>query len=960
MRQVTVWNPAAQRIFGWSEADVLGQPPPYWPESAREALRRGTAPDLRGASGVGLDVRRQRRDGAMIEVRLWTTPVRDAAGQVVGALEFVEDITARMRTAAALRDSEVQRAAVLRAVPVVLYRASTAGEHDSLWVSENVERLTGFAAGRFTDTPGFWASRLHPDDRATALRVSGTLTEAAATTMQYRWQRADGTYRWLLDQAHLVRQPDGTAELLGTWLDITERRQADETLVRRTTQIEAVRAISAEVTRELNLVALLALIHRRAMELVGASGGSLFLWDETARRLVPQVWHGLPDALGALALAPGEGVCGVVAERGEGMIVNDYRTSPYAHPRFAGEAALTAVLAEPLRFRKHLIGVIVVNHQADGRGFGEDDQQLLRLFADQATIAIENARLYSEAERQRREGEVVAAIAQRITATLDLDVVLQDVTEEARRLCGSDLAQIALCDASTDTLEFRYRAGAHAERLHAHRIERGKGVGGRVLLTGQPFRTADYARDPRITKEYLANTRAEGVVAELAVPIRTGEHLEGVLFVDNRSPRAFADRDERTLLRLADHAAIAIRNARLHAMAVERAQQLETLHRAALALTTELDPPEVARRILEGVHLLFPGAAGRLLEQADGGETLRVVASIGLQRPDLAQASRLRPGEGLAGLAAATRRPVISEAIAQDVRFVNRAWAAAEGFGSGILFPLLHGERVIGILSVFLRRRHIFTEEEVDLVQVLAAHAAIALENARLFEEARVGRARLLSLTAQVVSAQEDERRRLSRELHDEAGQALTALRISLGLMHDEVPADAAALRHRLAEAATLTDAVTDQVRQIAQALRPPALDALGVNAALEGCCRDFSRRAQLTVEYTGTDLPLPRETIGIQLYRVLQEALTNVAKHARARRVQVRLEPMDGMIQLVVEDDGAGFDPEAWAGHRSGMGIGLIGMRERIEQLQGHLEIASQPGRGTRLVARIPAPEEP
>ena len=206
------------------------------------------------------------------------------------------------------------------------------------------------------------------------------------------------------------------------------------------------------------------------------------------------------------------------------MIVNDYRTSPYAHPRFRGEAALTAVLAEPLRFRKRLIGVIVVNLQADGRGFGEDDQQLLRLFADQATIAIENARLYAEAERQRREGEVVAAIAQRITATLDLDVVLQDVAEEARRLCGCDLAQIALRDASTDTLAFCYRAGAHAERLHAEPIERGKGVGGRVLLTGQPFRTADYAKDPRITKDYLANTRAEGVVAELAVPIRVGEH----------------------------------------------------------------------------------------------------------------------------------------------------------------------------------------------------------------------------------------------------------------------------------------------------------------------------------------------------------------------------------------------------------------------------------------------------
>ena len=99
---------------------------------------------------------------------------------------------------------------------------------------------------------------------------------------------------------------------------------------------------------------------------------------------------------------------------------------------------------------------------------------------------------------------------------------------------------------------------------------------------------------------------------------------------------------------------------------------------------------------------------------------------------------------------------------------------------------------------------------------------------------------------------------------------------------------------------------------------------------------------------------------IGIHLYRFLQEALNNVSKHAHAHRVQVRLESMDGMIQLVVEDDGAGFDPEGWAGHRSGMGIGLIGMRERIEQLQGHLESRLAARAGHRLVARIPAPEEP
>jgi signal transduction histidine kinase len=140
----------------------------------------------------------------------------------------------------------------------------------------------------------------------------------------------------------------------------------------------------------------------------------------------------------------------------------------------------------------------------------------------------------------------------------------------------------------------------------------------------------------------------------------------------------------------------------------------------------------------------------------------------------------------------------------------------------------------------------------------------------------------------------------------------------------------------------------------MAQGLRPPVLDALGVNSALEGFCRDFGRQTQLAIEYSGENLPLPPETVGIHFYRFLQEALTNIIKHARAHRVQVTLEAVDGMIRLVVEDDGVGFDLDAWESRRSGTGIGLLSMRERIEQLQGRLEIISRPGHGTRLVARI------
>jgi signal transduction histidine kinase len=258
-------------------------------------------------------------------------------------------------------------------------------------------------------------------------------------------------------------------------------------------------------------------------------------------------------------------------------------------------------------------------------------------------------------------------------------------------------------------------------------------------------------------------------------------------------------------------------------------------------------------------------------------------------------------------------------------------------------------------LAVFLRRLHTFPNEEVDLLQGLAVQSAIALENARLFEQVDLGRERLMDLTRRLVSAQEEERGRLSRELHDEAGQALTALRISLGLIHDDLPADAAPLRQRLDDTMKLTESITDQLRFLAQALRPPALEAAGLDSTLEGLCREFNRRTHLAVEYVGADLPQIADGVGIHLYRFLQEALTNVSKHAQTRHVRVTLSYDSEVLSLSVEDDGVGFDVGTKLGARPQGGIGLIGMQERLDLLNGRLEITSQPGHGTRLLARVP-----
>jgi signal transduction histidine kinase len=250
----------------------------------------------------------------------------------------------------------------------------------------------------------------------------------------------------------------------------------------------------------------------------------------------------------------------------------------------------------------------------------------------------------------------------------------------------------------------------------------------------------------------------------------------------------------------------------------------------------------------------------------------------------------------------------------------------------------------------------VFCGEHEEIALQVAAVLALAIQQAHLHEQVKAGSERLRQLAQQVVTAQEEERRRLSRELHDESGQALTALKIGLDLIRLDLPEEAASLRHRLGEAVALTEATMDQIRLLAQDLRPPALDAVGLDPTLDGFCQDFGERTRLHVRYSGAELPVLSDAVNISLYRFLQEALTNVARHASADQIEVVLGYDGATVSLSVEDDGEGFDVQAATADpdRPG-GIGLLGMQERIELLGGRLVVDSQPGRGTRVVAQIP-----
>ena len=289
-------------------------------------------------------------------------------------------------------------------------------------------------------------------------------------------------------------------------------------------------------------------------------------------------------------------------------------------------------------------------------------------------------------------------------------------------------------------------------------------------------------------------------------------------------------------------------------------------------------------------------------------------------------------------------------------RFTGPLPAYEAGFRSFLSVPLISHDEVIGVLHLESTQPQAYTDRDLDMAESVGAQISGAIANARLYSQLELERERLRRLTMRVVSEEEEERHRVSRELHDEAGQALTALKISLGLVHSDMPEDAGTLRDTLAGAVAMTETTMEKIRLLARGLRPPELDAVGLNDTLEGYCREFAQRTHLDITYAGEVSLELSDAVTICLYRFLQEALTNVARHAEATRVGVSLRQGSNAVTLSVEDDGKGFvNPPIIHSGDKGLGIGLIGMQERFELLGGRVDIQSAPGEGARLVASVP-----
>jgi PAS domain S-box-containing protein len=521
----------------------------------------------------------------------------------------------------------------------------------------------------------------------------------------------------------------------------------------------------------------------------------------------------------------------------------------------------------------------------------------------------------AEVEANARRLRQLQRVTDTALAHLELDDLLRELIDRIREALSADTVVILLLTDDGTELAVRAAHGLEQEVAAGIRIPLGRGIAGRIATQTEPMLFEDLA-SVDIASPIL---RDKGLRALLGIPLVSERETIGVVHVGTLRPRRFSEEEIRMLRLVADRMAVAIGNARLYAAERRARAAAETAERRF-------------RLLVDGVGdyaLYLLDAEGRVVSWNAGAERLKghladeIVGrhfSLFYTPEDV---ERGAPAEALARAAAAGRH---EEERWRVQRNGARFWASVT------ITALRDDEgRLVGFASL----THDLTERR---------------------REAQV-RARLLE---QVISAQEDEQRRIARELHDATGQSLTSLLVRLRVLEDAATledAQAGARDLRAETARTL-----DEVRQLARGLRPVALDELGLAAALEQQAAEYARARSIRVEVQvrGVDAGRLPAAVETALYRIVQEALTNAAKHAAAQTVSIVVRRHGPAVQAIVADDGCGFEVKTALGASgSRAGLGLHGMRERAASLNGTVTIESTPGEGTTIYAWIPLAEE-
>ncbi len=574
----------------------------------------------------------------------------------------------------------------------------------------------------------------------------------------------------------------------------------------------------------------------------------------------------------------------------------------------------------------------------------------------------ENALLYADMADQRREADLLSEITRDLVSSLDLAVVLRKIVENAKECCGGDMAFVAPYDPVQQVATIVASVGTRTDAYIGVGIQPGKGIGGKVLDTRQPFVTSDYLNDPRLSHDYNALAEQEGFVGNMAVPLLRNGEILGVLWVVNRSPRPFTPRHQAILTKLANQAAIAVHHARLYQAASHQAQRLRTVAELGRMLVSTLDESRVMEIVVTRAHETLEGLdIGIWLQDASAGR-LRLVAGRGpFSGPLTRRAEPMDPDEGVVGRALAERLPVWTSDVLQDARIRLRAesrrWIEEIG-GRAILAVPLVRDHVLGALVAYRPKGARFAEDEIEYLSVFASQVAAALENARLYAESQQARTDLESKNAELDSFVYSVSHDLKSPLVTIQGMA----GLLLESYRSELPDESARYLGRIqANAQQMEQLILDlltlpRIGREAQASAAVSLEEIvdDVVADLAGQIRERG------IQVVRGQLPTIWG-VRTQIDQVVRNLIGNAVKYLGDRapgQVEVGAVDRGAIVECYVRDNGIGIDP---AYHErifevfqrlkevevEGTGVGLAIVKRIVQASGGRLWVESAKGQG-------------
>jgi signal transduction histidine kinase len=561
-----------------------------------------------------------------------------------------------------------------------------------------------------------------------------------------------------------------------------------------------------------------------------------------------------------------------------------------------------------------------------------------------------------------RELATINAIAGVVSRSLDLDEILSNALDETLALLDLEAGDILLIEPGEQYLIPRVRQGFSEEFLQAvPRVHLDEGISGQAMAQRKPvvLDVTDYAQE-EFTEHLAPSVVKEGIQTLASTPLLHKGQVLGVMTLATRRPRAFPPEELELLTAIGQQIGVAVENGRLFEAEQRRAEEFRALADASRIISSVLDKDQLLRALYEQITRIAPTDfyAIALYDEAANVVSIEINVDEGVHYPK----EQYVLDKGLLKLIIHDRQALRFDSLTEeidslDVEIVPSGSTKVSHGWLGV--PMLYGDKVLGAIVVGSYERGAFDEGHQQTLSSIAHQAAVALENARLYEQAQQElterkRAEEELRQSEMEKAVAAERNRLARDLHDSVTQSLFAVTlyadaaaqlVSSGQM-DLVAGNVRKLRRTAKEA-------LGEMRLLVFELRPPLLKQEGLVAALQARLESVEGRAGLEtllkVEGKGRLAPDVEQA----LYRITQEALNNIFKHAQARNITVSLRLAEHPQTTILEiaDDGIGFDPSAVQGRG---GLGLRGMAERVEQLGGQLRIKSEPGAGTIVQVEV------